>query len=236
MRNFNFKSFILGVVLSFSTLILVEPLTAAITKTISVQSGVNIYVDDVKLDVRDANGKSVEVFIYNGTTYLPVRAVSQALNKAVSWDGKTQSVYLGSHDSNIPVTTLDKLDYFNTSNTDHFTTYTNKKDVYGTNYSVGMFLSSNSSSGYWREYAINGMYSRMKGRVIISYNSKGTTTNRYFKIYGDGQLLYSSPSVTGSNPIVEFDVDISNVLTLRIEGSSDGYGGECYIVDTNIYQ
>ncbi len=40
-------------------------------RTITVYSGVDIYVDDARLDARDANGNPVEVFIYNGTTYLP---------------------------------------------------------------------------------------------------------------------------------------------------------------------
>ena len=54
-------------------------------RTITVYSGVDIYVDDARLDARDANGNPVEVFIYNGTTYLPVRAVGEAVGKAVQW-------------------------------------------------------------------------------------------------------------------------------------------------------
>ena len=50
-------------------------------RTITVYSGVDIYVDDARLDARDANGNPVEVFIYNGTTYLPVRAVGEAVGK-----------------------------------------------------------------------------------------------------------------------------------------------------------
>ena len=48
-------------------------------RKITVYSGVDIYVDDARLDARDANGNPVEVFIYNGTTYLPVRAVGEAV-------------------------------------------------------------------------------------------------------------------------------------------------------------
>jgi hypothetical protein len=43
---------------------------------------------------KDVNGTIVEPFIYNGTTYLPVRAVSEALDKNVDWDGATQTVYV----------------------------------------------------------------------------------------------------------------------------------------------
>lgn len=36
-----------------------------------------------------------EPFIYEGTTYLPVRAVGEAVGKTVSWDGSTNTVTLG---------------------------------------------------------------------------------------------------------------------------------------------
>lgn len=38
---------------------------------------------------------SAEAFIANGTTYLPVRAVGEAVGKKVSWNGNTNTVYLG---------------------------------------------------------------------------------------------------------------------------------------------
>lgn len=40
-----------------------------------------------------------EPFIYEGTTYLPVRAVSEAVGKNVTWDGATNTVYLGNTSS-----------------------------------------------------------------------------------------------------------------------------------------
>nr|DAR16798.1 MAG TPA: Host cell surface-exposed lipoprotein [Caudoviricetes sp.] len=36
-----------------------------------------------------------EPFTYEGTTYLPVRAVAEAVGKDVSWDGATKTVYIG---------------------------------------------------------------------------------------------------------------------------------------------
>ena len=57
--------------------------------------GVKIVVDGQKINPTDANGNSVEPIIYNGTTYLPVRAVANALGKAVYWDGPNYTVYLG---------------------------------------------------------------------------------------------------------------------------------------------
>ena len=72
------------------------PFAAALTqKNITVGRGVTIYVDDRKINPGDANGNPVEPMLYNGTTYLPIRAVSAALNVPIAWDGTTSSAYLG---------------------------------------------------------------------------------------------------------------------------------------------
>ena len=58
-------------------------------------NNIKIYVDGMLINPKDSNGNTVEPFIYNGTTYLPVRAVGETIGKQVSWDGATSSVYLG---------------------------------------------------------------------------------------------------------------------------------------------
>jgi hypothetical protein len=58
-------------------------------------SNIKIYVNQALISPKDGNGNSVEPFIYNGTVYLPVRAISEALNQKVSWNTTTKSVYIG---------------------------------------------------------------------------------------------------------------------------------------------
>ena len=53
---------------------------------------IKIYVNDNLIEPKDVNGNIVEPFIIEGTTYLPVRAVSSALGKDVSWDDETKTV------------------------------------------------------------------------------------------------------------------------------------------------
>lgn len=61
---------------------------------IAVYKGVNIVINDMPFTPTDVNGKEVPPFIYNGTTYLPARAISNAFNAQISWDGATNSVYI----------------------------------------------------------------------------------------------------------------------------------------------
>ena len=60
------------------------PAYAAMTgKDITVFSGVNIFVDGRELHPTDVKGNEVDAFIYEGTTYVPLRAVGEALGAEV---------------------------------------------------------------------------------------------------------------------------------------------------------
>lgn len=79
-------------------------LLAALTLPVFAYRGSPLQADyaDIKLVVngtpvtpKDAKGRVVEPFALHGTTYLPVRAVGEALGKEVKWDGSTHTVYVG---------------------------------------------------------------------------------------------------------------------------------------------
>jgi hypothetical protein len=56
---------------------------------------IRIFVDGKQIDPKDAGGALTEPFIVNGTTYLPVRAIAEALGMEVGWDNSAKSVYIG---------------------------------------------------------------------------------------------------------------------------------------------
>jgi hypothetical protein len=58
-------------------------------------ANVKIHVNGRPITPRDANGVTVEPFMVDGTTYLPVRAISEALGMKVSWDGEGKIVSIG---------------------------------------------------------------------------------------------------------------------------------------------
>lgn len=74
----------------------IPALAAAVTKTITVETDVKVYVNDKGIDAGDTHGNP-ESFIYNGTTYIAAKAVSNSLGQRVTWDGHTRSVYIGAH-------------------------------------------------------------------------------------------------------------------------------------------
>lgn len=84
------------------TLLCGTALAAGTVKTQMIEAnymGIKIVIDGIEVTPKDATGHEVEPFTSNGTTYLPVRAVAEALGKDVEWDGATNTVYIG---DNIP--------------------------------------------------------------------------------------------------------------------------------------
>ena len=49
--------------------------TGKVTKELTYNN-ISVTLDGEKLDLRDVQGNSVEPFIFDGTNYLPVRAIS----------------------------------------------------------------------------------------------------------------------------------------------------------------
>ena len=130
--------------------------------------------------MRDANGKSVETFAYNGTTYVPLRAVSQSLGKDVSYDGKTQRVYIGTN----PNTTkylMDVCPPYQVSNTYQVRSLANTSDKNRT------------------------MGGRQYGNGIYMYTGYGTENNALFNL--DGQ--YDSLTATVGHVDGSGSVDVS---------------------------
>ena len=63
-------------------------------------NNIKIYVDGAAITPTDVNGNSTEPFSVDGTVYVPIRAVSEALGKRVEWDGASNSVYVGAKPDN----------------------------------------------------------------------------------------------------------------------------------------
>lgn len=58
-----------------------------VQKTIDVTVGVSVFMNGKELEMKDVNGNDVDAFVYDGTTYLPARAISEANGNSVAWDG-----------------------------------------------------------------------------------------------------------------------------------------------------
>ena len=75
------------------------PLTAAAPNQVTTVTGemrpqVSVMVDGVERDFYNAQGQQVYAVFYDGTHYLPVRAIGELMGKNVNWDQSTLTISL----------------------------------------------------------------------------------------------------------------------------------------------
>lgn len=175
---------------------------------------IKIYVEGVLIDPKDANGNIVEPFIANGTTYLPVRAVGEALNKQVSWDGTTNSVYIGEKPGEKQYL-MDVCPPYQKKEYDEYTTKNGKSfTMSGTKYTNGFILG-------WNGYALinlNGNYSSvtfMMGHVDGTSDYDAT-----INFYVDDELV-TDVQVEGKGIAKKYTIPLRGGLQLKIERNGE---------------
>lgn len=92
----------MGVILA--TILMSTVVGASVKKTIEVT------LNSVNLTV---NGKKVaaDTILYNGTTYVPLRATAEILGKEVGWDQKTNTASINDPSTKSEVITVEKVPY-----------------------------------------------------------------------------------------------------------------------------
>ena len=216
MLKEKFKGIIIGVLIG--TMITATTSFAVNTTTLYdvVTNGIRIVIDGKQLNPTDANGNPVEPMIYNGTTYLPVRAVANAFSKAVYWDGSEYTVYLGDMDGKLenPTTYLKDMESVGRKVIKAPTFTDNYENVYSDGIiPVGL------------EYVLNSKYSRFKG---VFYIPKGTNTDygeeTYLQITADDKIVYKSPIVNKTSKPIDVDVDVKGCNIFKITITHNGHG------------
>ena len=207
----------------------------------AVYMNVKLVIDGEEITPKDVNGNIVEPFIYNGTTYLPVRAIGEAFDKDVHWDGKTATVYVGDIVKPAKEVFLYDKPYKYCENSreyicgEEYHEFYFKKDDSFKNY-IG-FQFGTMGGGYRKSYvtyALNGLAKKVKGTFVPPEGSK--VFDSTIKFYNEsGKLLYQSPVLNPSISPIKFEFDVSNCLELKIEfetnaGENSGYSG-CAIND-----
>lgn len=96
MKKEGMKGFVSGVLVMAVLAGLVGTAAATVGKRTAEldYSNIQITLNGQKLTPTDASGNVVEPFAIDGTTYLPVRAVGNAMGLSVDWDGETRTVKL----------------------------------------------------------------------------------------------------------------------------------------------
>lgn len=106
------RGFIAGILVSIIIFACIGTAGAVVGKMQATldYNNIKISLNGQYITPKDANGNTVEPFSINGTTYLPVRAVGDALGLSVDWDGNNTTVILeGENDS---LTSVQLMGYY----------------------------------------------------------------------------------------------------------------------------
>lgn len=218
---------------------------------------IKIYVDGGEIIPKGSDGSVVEPFIMNGATYLPVRALAEALGQDVAWDGKTSSVYIGKTDALQPDNYLNKIQHnmYQESDSDHDYTIINGTvtDCQNTTYNGGLLFYIDGYADNFEDgsairvgYPLNGQYRKLTGKIVIpkEYNMTAWSQDKdnldrapaNVWIYGDGELLHQSVYVVDSMAF-SFDIDVRGVNELEIRvASSNGYCNYIALTDLALFK
>lgn len=201
------------------SLLIVFLSTAILLSGISYASSVvKIVIDGKEITPRDANGKRVDPIIIDGTTYLPVRAVAEALGKEVYWDGPNYTVYLGKMSGQLEYPTVELQDLKSINESPEKQSSMSLTDNYGNVYTRAIGPSG-SGSNEW-EYLLNMKYSRLKGTLYVESGTRSDTCGT-LTILADGKRIYTSPMLNKTSSPIKLDINIAGCNDLKIEFSND---------------
>ena len=215
MKLHRVRDFLAGALTMALVAGLAVPAGAALSsKTIQVLTGADIYIDGVEMKPTDANGNPVETFVYNGTTYVPLRAVSEYLGENVQWDGANQRVYIGE--------TPGAKQYLNTvcpPYQSHKYETPTTVSMAGQTYANAIRLGGWYSSG-WALYNLNGQYSTL--RFTVGHIDDADMHPAELNIYLDDTLALSMELDPEAMPEA-LELPLNSALQMKIEITDSGF-------------
>ena len=83
-----------AVILMFALFLSTSFAANAYKKSIEVEYGIDVEFNGQQIAMADATGKPVDAFVYQGTTYVPIRAISETFGADVGYDSSTNTAYV----------------------------------------------------------------------------------------------------------------------------------------------
>lgn len=192
-----------------------------------IMDRITIVLNGKTLQPKDANGNTVRPLLYNGTTYLPVRAIAEALNMPVYWEQSNKTIYAGNMDGTLPRPTVKLEDMKSEHNPVETSAYVH--DNQGGVYEKAV----NGFKQY--EFNIGKKYSKLKGTLVVPEGLKGKG-HSYFKIAADSNIVYTSPRMSKDTKTTDFDVKIKDYNVITFIWESEGDVIDLKLVNTGFYQ
>lgn len=176
----------------------------------------------------DVNGTRVYPISYNGTTYVPIRAVSNMLGIDVEWDSANYTVLLGETG-----TAKDFIEDFEPYAAYGFYRRTvadaRPKTIAGKTYTSYLYFDSYSAkrSAY---YDLGGKYDTLTLQAYQEHTDKNGSDDINVQFWGDNNTLLATCYVKRNALPETFTIDVSGVTQLTITSNCS----ELYMMNATI--
>lgn len=203
----NIRTFVAGLIVG--TILLSTVTVFAGTQTIEAfYNNIKISIEGKAIELKDAAGDPIEPFIHEGTTYLPIRAIAEALGMEVKYNETTNTVELtkakevgtvnqrGVAVSNNDYTIVKENEYLDVQVMSDGTKY-----IYPHSYIL--YLNKKVAREYLLKW--NNEYPELsKASRVITETDETNSTIDFILLHYNGQKIVLMQDV----PIVKMDIDL----------------------------
>lgn len=186
--------------------------------------GIKVLYNGQAQTLKDANGNTIYPISYNGTTYVPIRAVSNMMGIPVEWDAASNSVVLGTNPEGTDF--IENLKPYSSSDVDLCKASDgNPISLGGITFNSYILLGCGDlwNDGIYAYYNLGGNYTEL---TFQAYSG----SNRTIVFTGDNDTLLKTIEIEGKALPTTYVVNVSNVQQLCIESDY----GSVYITDAII--
>lgn len=166
-----------------------------------------------------SDGKSI---LYEGTTYVPLRFISESIGKEVEWDSETETIWVGKREGQFKY--LNEIEYAKYDGIGFWDFSFNARSlrIAGDKYLHGISatLGENAKQKGSVSYNLNGAYNRLTGYLGVDDFTKNSKNSGTVIILGDGKELYRKSGVAGSDNPIFFEINVSGISKLQVEFQS----------------
>lgn len=215
-KKINIKSFILGVCVALT---LTSIISVSAQNIDVIMNGIKIYWDGVEKTLTDANGNKVEPMIYQGTTYVPLRAMSNLMGKEVDWNQSEMAVYVGTKPTMRTIPLADMEDNINGIDCNYrkSCSFNLKNETVQCTNGAMYFGQYNNTEIY---YVLDNKFSRFTAKAVMPYSYVGETgsaTLTFYSVENDGtENEIKSYNLKKCEDHINVDINLTGVTNLKV--------------------
>lgn len=187
-------------------------LSSTVVLAKSEAKDIRVYDSDSKIFV---DGKEVSLsstpFVYNGTTYLPVREVSTVLGEQIGFSPTRNAIYIGSQPGEKQYLTETLAPVNQLFGEIYRQDYKTKVEMYGKTYSTAIVLNRGNGA---MEFNLDGKYSKVTADLGIRGNISEDARIE-IKVYRDSEEYHTYKLYGNASEAQEIEIPVQGTKMLK---------------------